>query len=86
MRRSRTSVCYPLQDRPFQRIGATNLRIAHMRAELDTKLTLRHRVVAGMEQSIAARKVRLQRLWASRRAHQLSQLAKGGSRVSPKSR
>ena len=35
--------------------GSTNLRIAEMRAELDAKLALRHRVVAGMEQAIASR-------------------------------
>ena len=114
-------LCYPLQDRPIQRIytscddlpegptvkvyaleeivvekllalsdrarneprdlydlwylfGATNLRIAEMRVELDAKLALRQRVVAGMEQAIAAKEERLRRLWANRLAHQMSQL------------
>jgi predicted nucleotidyltransferase component of viral defense system len=114
-------LCYPLQDRPIQRIytsfddlpegptvkvyaleeivvekllalsdrarneprdlydlwylfGATNLRIAEMRVELDAKLALRQRVVAGMEQAIAAKEERLRRLWAIRLAHQMSQL------------
>lgn len=114
-------LCYPLQDRPIQRIydgfddlpegptvkvyaieeiavekllalsdrarneprdlydlwylfGSTNLRIAEMRAELDTKLALRQRVVAGMEQAIAAKEDRMRRLWANRLAHQMSQL------------
>ncbi len=39
--------------------GATNLRIAEMRVELDAKLALRQRVVAGMEQAIAAKEDRL---------------------------
>ena len=114
-------MCYPLQDRPIQRIyanfddlpdgptvkvyaieeivvekllalsdrarnqprdlydlwylfGSTNLRIAEMRAELDAKLALRQRVVAGMEQAIAAKEDRLRRLWGNRLAHQMSQL------------
>lgn len=54
--------------------GVTNLRIAEMRAELDTKLALRQRVVAGLEQAIAAKEDRLRRLWAGRLAHQMSQL------------
>ena len=45
-----------------------------MRAELDAKLALRQRVVAGMEQAIAAKEDRLRRLWANRLAHQMSQL------------
>jgi hypothetical protein len=35
--------------------GSTNLRVAEMRAELNAKLALRQRVVAGMEQAIAAK-------------------------------
>jgi len=54
--------------------GSTNLRIAEMRAELDAKLALRQRVVAGMEQAIAAKEDRLRRLWATRLAHQMSHL------------
>ena len=54
--------------------GSTDLRIAEMRAELDAKLALRQRVVAGMEQAIAAKEDRLRRLWATRLAHQMSQL------------
>ncbi|TAJ20144.1 MAG: nucleotidyl transferase AbiEii/AbiGii toxin family protein [Rugosibacter sp.] len=54
--------------------GATNLRVAEMRAELDTKLALRQRVVAGMEQAIAAKEDRLRRLWATRLAHQMNEL------------
>jgi len=54
--------------------GSTNLRIAEMRAELDAKLALRQRVVAGMEQAIAAKEDRLRRLWANRLAHQMSEL------------
>jgi uncharacterized protein len=54
--------------------GSTDLRVAEMRAELDTKLALRQRVVAGMEQAIAAKEDRLRRLWAARLAHQMNQL------------
>ena len=54
--------------------GSTNLRIAEMRAELDAKLALRQRVVAGMEQAIAAKEDRLRRLWANRLAPQMSEL------------
>ena len=114
-------LCYPLQDRPIQRIyagfddlpdgptvkvyaieeivvekllalsdrarneprdlydlwylfGSTHLRIAEMRAELDIKLALRKRAVAGLEQAIAAKEDRLRRLWAGRLSHQMSQL------------
>jgi uncharacterized protein len=45
-----------------------------MRAELDTKLALRQRVVEGMEQAIAAKEDRLRRLWTARLAHQMNQL------------
>ena len=54
--------------------GATDLRVAEMRAELDAKLALRQRVVAGMEQAIAAKEDRLRRLWIARLAHQMNQL------------
>ena len=54
--------------------GATDLRIAELRAELDAKLALRQRTVAGMEQAIAAKEDRLRRLWTNRLAHQMSQL------------
>ena len=54
--------------------GSTDLRVAEMRAELDTKLALRQRVVAGMEQAIAAKEDRLRRLWTARLAHQMNQL------------
>lgn len=54
--------------------GSTNLRVAEMRAELDAKLALRQRVVAGMEQAIAAKEDRLRRLWATRLAHQMNEL------------
>jgi predicted nucleotidyltransferase component of viral defense system len=54
--------------------GSTNLRIAEMRAELDAKLALRQRVVAGMEQAIAAKEDRLRRLWTNRLAHQMNHL------------
>ena len=55
--------------------GSTNVRIAEMRAELDAKLALRQRVIAGMEQAIAAKEERLRWLWANRLAHQMSALA-----------
>lgn len=45
-----------------------------MRAELDAKLALRQRVIAGTEQVIAAKEERLRRLWANRLAHQMRQL------------
>ena len=45
-----------------------------MRAELDTKLALRQRVIAGMEQAISAKEDRLRRLWTARLAHQMSEL------------
>ncbi|MHB8253293.1 MAG: nucleotidyl transferase AbiEii/AbiGii toxin family protein [Acidiferrobacter sp.] len=54
--------------------GSTDLRIAEIRTELDAKLALRQRVVAGMEQAIAAKEDRLRRLWVTRLAHQMSQL------------
>ena len=54
--------------------GCTDLRVAEMRAELDAKLALRQRVVAGMEQAIAAKEDRLRRLWTARLAHQMNQL------------
>jgi hypothetical protein len=54
--------------------SATDLRIAELRTELDAKLALRQRVVAGMEQAIAAKEDRLRRLWSARLAHQMSQL------------
>ena len=55
-------------------LDATDLRIAEMRAELDAKLALRQRVIAGMEQAIAAKEDRLRRLWAARLSHQMSRL------------
>lgn len=39
--------------------GSTNMRVAEMRTELDAKLALRQRVIAGMEQAIAAKEDRL---------------------------
>ena len=54
--------------------GSTDLRVAEMRAELDAKLARRQRVIAGMEQAIAAKEDRLRRLWAARLAHQMSHL------------
>jgi len=54
--------------------GSTDLRVAEMRVELDAKLALRQRVVAGMEQAIAAKEDRLRRLWTARLAHQMNQL------------
>jgi uncharacterized protein len=53
--------------------SSTDLRIAELRKELDAKLGLRQRVVAGMEQAIAAKEERLRRLWSARLAHQMSQ-------------
>jgi predicted nucleotidyltransferase component of viral defense system len=114
-------LCFPLQDRPIQRIydsfddlpegptlkvyaineivvekllalsdrarneprdlydlwylfGYNDLRVAEMRAELDTKLALRQRVVAEMEHAITAKEDRLRRLWTARLAHQMNQL------------
>ncbi len=54
--------------------GSTDLRVAEMRTELNAKLALRQRVIAGMEQAIAAKEDRLRRLWAARLAHQMSHL------------
>jgi predicted nucleotidyltransferase component of viral defense system len=54
--------------------GTSDLRIEEMRAELDTKLALRQRIIAGMEQAIAAKEDRLRRLWTVRLAHQMNQL------------
>lgn len=54
--------------------GSKDLRVAEMRTEIDAKLTLRQRVVAGMEQAIAAKEDRLRRLWTARLAHQMDQL------------
>ena len=54
--------------------GSSNVRIAEMRAELDAKLALRQRAIAGMEQVIAAKEDRLRRLWVNRLAHQMSAL------------
>ena len=47
---------------------------ADLRAELDAKLALRKRVIACMEQAIAAKEDRLRRLGVNRLAHQTSQL------------
>ena len=55
-------------------VGCTDLRVAEMRAELDAKLAPRQRVIAGMEQAIAAKEDRLRRLWAARLAHQMRHL------------
>ena len=54
--------------------GSTSMRVAEMRAELDAKLALRQRVIAGMERAIAAKEDRLRRLWATRLAHQMNHL------------
>ena len=54
--------------------GAFDLRIAEMRVELDAKLALRQRVVAGMEQAIVAKEDRLRRLWSNRLEHQMCDL------------
>ncbi len=54
--------------------GTTGLRIAELRTELDAKLALRQRTVAGMERAIAAKEDRLRRLWTNRLAHHMSQL------------
>lgn len=54
--------------------GAKDLRLAEMRAELDAKLALRQRVIAGLEQAIAAKEDRLRRLWTARLAHQMKHL------------
>lgn len=54
--------------------GAKDLRLAEMRAELDAKLALRQRVIAGLEQAIAAKEDRLKRLWTARLAHQMNHL------------
>jgi len=54
--------------------SSTDLRVAEMRTELDAKLALRQRVVAGMEQAIVAKEDRLCRLWTARLAHQMNQL------------
>jgi predicted nucleotidyltransferase component of viral defense system len=53
---------------------AMDLDITEMRTELDTKLALRKRTAAGLEQAIATKEERLQRLWENRLAHQMSQL------------
>lgn len=52
----------------------TNCLIAEMRAELDAKLAIRQRAVAGIEQAIAAKEDRLRRLWIARLSHQMSAL------------
>jgi hypothetical protein len=54
--------------------GSTDLRIAEMRIELDAKLALRKRTVAGIEQAIAAKEDRLRRLWTNRLSHQMGSL------------
>ena len=54
--------------------NSTDLRVSEMRAELDAKLAHRQRVVAGMEQAVAAKEDRLRRLWPVRLAHQMSHL------------
>lgn len=54
--------------------NTTDLHVAELRTELDAKLVLRQRVVAGMEQAIATKEDRLRRLWATRLSHQMSQL------------
>ncbi len=54
--------------------SSTDLRVAEIRAELDAKLALRQRAVAGMEQIIASKEDRLRRLWDARLSHQMSSL------------
>lgn len=54
--------------------GSADVHVAEIRAELDTKLALRQRAIAGMEQAISAKEDRLRRLWTARLAHQMSQL------------
>lgn len=55
-------------------LDTTDLRIAELRTELDAKLAHRQRTAAGIEQAIAAKEERLQRLWTARLAHQMSTL------------
>jgi uncharacterized protein len=55
-------------------LGSADLRIAEMRTELDAKLALRQRSVAGMEQAIDAKEDRLRRLWVARLSHQMNDL------------
>jgi hypothetical protein len=52
----------------------TDCLVAEMRAELDAKLTIRQRGVAGIEQAIAAKEDRLRRLWSARLSNQMSTL------------
>lgn len=54
--------------------GATDVRIADLRAELDVKLAARQRAAPGLEQAIAAKEDRLRRLWAKRLEHHVSRL------------
>jgi predicted nucleotidyltransferase component of viral defense system len=54
--------------------SSTDLRVAEIRDELDSKLAIRQRVIIGMEQAIATKEDRLRRLWTARLAHQMNQL------------
>ncbi len=58
----------------WQLLGSTDLLIEELRGELDTKLAFRQRVIAGLEQAIAAKEDRLRKLWVTRLAHQMSNL------------
>ncbi len=55
-------------------LGSTDLRIRELRTELDAKLALRQRSIAGMEQAIASKEDRLRRLWVARPSHQMNDL------------
>ena len=76
-------LCFPLQDRPIQRTydsfddlpeGPTVKVYAIEEIAVEKLLALRQRIIAGMEQAIAAKEDRLRRLWTARLAHQMNHL------------
>jgi predicted nucleotidyltransferase component of viral defense system len=56
-------------------LGTTDLRLAELRTELEAKLAFRNRAIMGIEQAVAGKEQRLRRLWTSRLAQQINELA-----------
>lgn len=55
-------------------IEFTDMRAGELSAELERKLAFRERAMEGVTAAIAAKEDRLARLWATRLAHQISEL------------
>jgi len=55
-------------------LETTDIRLSELRPELNAKLAHRQRSLNGLEQAIASKDSRLQRLWIARLSHQMSEL------------